>query len=103
MSLIEGAPLTIDFGRFDDVNHHYYEGTDAFTRHLDPKTAGRTRQRAEIDGRQRILGDGEDQSIHTERAQIMLPGTPMPPLSCTASFKSSSGVSPTCAFAMLTT
>jgi hypothetical protein len=42
MSLIAGAPLTIDFGRFADVNY-YYEPTDTFTRRFDPITAGRTR------------------------------------------------------------
>ena len=31
--------MTIDFTTFD-ADNHYYEATDAFTRHLDPKMAG---------------------------------------------------------------
>jgi predicted TIM-barrel fold metal-dependent hydrolase len=34
-----------------DADNHYYEGPDAFTRHLDPKWGPRTVQWAEIDGR----------------------------------------------------
>ncbi len=47
----------IDFQLFD-ADNHYYEATDAFTRHLDPKLAKRTMQWAEIDGKQRLLVGG---------------------------------------------
>ncbi len=50
--------MTIDFTTFD-ADNHYYEATDAFTRHLDPKMARRTMQWAEIDGRQRLLVAGK--------------------------------------------
>ena len=46
-----------DFLMFD-ADQHYYEATDAFTRHLDPKWAGRTMQWAEIRGKQRLLVGG---------------------------------------------
>ena len=46
--------MTIDYTTFD-ADNHYYEATDAFTRHLDPKLARRAMQWAEIDGRQRLL------------------------------------------------
>jgi len=49
--------VTIDFTTFD-ADNHYYEATDAFTRHLDPKMARRAMQWAEIDGRQRLLVAG---------------------------------------------
>jgi predicted TIM-barrel fold metal-dependent hydrolase len=38
-----------------DCDHHYYEATDAFTRHLDPRIARRCVQWVEIGGRQRLL------------------------------------------------
>jgi len=38
-----------------DCDHHYYEATDAFTRHLDPRVARRCVQWVEIGGRQRLL------------------------------------------------
>ena len=40
-----------------DADNHYYEATDAFTRHLDPALAPRCVQWAEIDGRKyHVLG-----------------------------------------------
>jgi predicted TIM-barrel fold metal-dependent hydrolase len=42
-----------------DADNHYYEATDAFTRHIDPKMAKRCMQWAEIDGRQRLLVGGK--------------------------------------------
>jgi predicted TIM-barrel fold metal-dependent hydrolase len=40
-----------------DADNHYYEGLDAFTRHLDPRDGPRTLQWAEIDGRKyHVLG-----------------------------------------------
>ena len=47
----------LDFQLFD-ADNHYYEATDAFTRHLDPSLAKRTMQWAEIDGKQRLLVGG---------------------------------------------
>ena len=51
------ASSNVDFQLFD-ADNHYYEATDAFTRHLDPKLAKRTMQWAEIDGKQRLLVGG---------------------------------------------
>ena len=48
----------LDFEIFD-ADNHYYEATDAFTRHLDPAMARRTMQWAEINGRQRLLVGGK--------------------------------------------
>jgi predicted TIM-barrel fold metal-dependent hydrolase len=48
---------TLDYLLFD-ADNHYYEATDAFTRHLEPGLAKRTMQWAEIDGRQRLLVAG---------------------------------------------
>ena len=42
-----------------DADNHYYEATDAFTRHLDPKMANRTMQWAELNGRTRLLVGGK--------------------------------------------
>ncbi|HET8620849.1 MAG TPA: hypothetical protein VFM27_17900, partial [Acidimicrobiales bacterium] len=40
-----------------DADNHYYEATDAFTRHLDPALGPRCVQWATIDGRQyHVLG-----------------------------------------------
>jgi predicted TIM-barrel fold metal-dependent hydrolase len=39
-------------GPFWDADHHYYEATDAFTRHLDPADGPRCVQWATIEGRQ---------------------------------------------------
>ena len=33
-----------------DADNHYYEALDAFTRHLDPRSADRTVQWAELGG-----------------------------------------------------
>ena len=41
-----------------DADHHYYEATDAFTRHIDPKMAKRCMQWAEVNGKQRLLVGG---------------------------------------------
>ena len=41
-----------------DADNHYYEATDAFTRHLDPAMRKRTMQWAEVDGKQRLLVGG---------------------------------------------
>jgi len=42
-----------------DADNHYYEATDAFTRHIAPKMAKRAMQWAEINGRQRLLVGGK--------------------------------------------
>ena len=41
-----------------DTDNHYYEPTDAFTRHMDPAMAPRAMQWAEIDGQQRLIVGG---------------------------------------------
>src|SRR5713226_2613134 len=41
-----------------DADEHYYEASDAFTRHLEPEFAKRAMQWATIDGRQRLLVGG---------------------------------------------
>jgi predicted TIM-barrel fold metal-dependent hydrolase len=46
-----------EFAAFD-ADNHYYEATDAFTRHLDPRFRKRGIQWAEIDGKQRLLVGG---------------------------------------------
>jgi predicted TIM-barrel fold metal-dependent hydrolase len=48
----------LDF-RIFDTDNHYYEATDAFTRHMDPKMAPRAMQWAEMDGQQRLLVGGK--------------------------------------------
>ena len=48
---------TLDFLAVD-ADEHYYEATDAFTRHLEPEFAKRAMQWATIDGRQRLLVGG---------------------------------------------
>jgi len=48
----------LDFKIFD-ADNHYYEATDAFTRHIDPKLAKRAIQWATIDGKQRLLVAGK--------------------------------------------
>ena len=48
----------LDFQLFD-ADNHYYEPTDAFTRHLDPKLAKRAMQWATIDGKTRLLVAGK--------------------------------------------
>jgi predicted TIM-barrel fold metal-dependent hydrolase len=47
----------LDFRLFD-ADNHYYEATDAFTRHLDPAFRKRGVQWAEVEGRQRLLVAG---------------------------------------------
>jgi predicted TIM-barrel fold metal-dependent hydrolase len=47
----------LDFAAFD-ADNHYYEATDAFTRHLDPRFKKRGIQWAEIGGRTRLLVGG---------------------------------------------
>ena len=42
-----------------DADNHYYEATDAFTRHLEPAMRKRTMQWAEIDGKVRLLVAGK--------------------------------------------
>ncbi|MHB8466789.1 MAG: amidohydrolase family protein [Acidimicrobiales bacterium] len=41
-----------------DADNHYYEATDAFTRHIPPAMAKRAMQWAEIGGKQRLLVGG---------------------------------------------
>ncbi|MFZ0667950.1 MAG: amidohydrolase family protein [Acidimicrobiales bacterium] len=48
----------VDYPTFD-ADNHYYEATDAYTRHSDPKMAKRAMQWAEIDGRKRLLVGGK--------------------------------------------
>jgi predicted TIM-barrel fold metal-dependent hydrolase len=52
-----GAPA-VDYPTFD-ADNHYYEATDAYTRHIDPAMAKRAMQWAEINGRQRLLVGGK--------------------------------------------
>jgi predicted TIM-barrel fold metal-dependent hydrolase len=47
----------VDFDVFD-ADNHYYEATDAFTRHIEARFAKRGIQWAEIDGRRRLLVGG---------------------------------------------
>ena len=42
-----------------DADNHYYEATDAYTRHIDPAMAKRAMQWAEFDGRRRLLVGGK--------------------------------------------
>ena len=48
----------LDYKMFD-TDHHYYEATDAFTRHMDPKMAPRAMQWADIDGHKRLIVGGK--------------------------------------------
>jgi predicted TIM-barrel fold metal-dependent hydrolase len=48
----------VDYTTFD-ADNHYYEATDAYTRHIDPAMAKRAMQWAEIDGRTRLLVGGK--------------------------------------------
>ena len=41
-----------------DADNHYYEATDAFSRHITPEYARRGMRWATIDGKQRLLVDG---------------------------------------------
>jgi predicted TIM-barrel fold metal-dependent hydrolase len=49
---------SLDFAAFD-ADNHYYESTDAFTRHMDPKMRKRCMQWGEIGGKQRLLVGGK--------------------------------------------
>jgi hypothetical protein len=42
-----------------DADNHYYEATDAFTRHIEPEYAKRTMQWAEVGGKIRLLVGGK--------------------------------------------
>ena len=42
-----------------DTDNHYYEPTDAFTRHMDPKMAPRAMEWAEIGGQPRLIVGGQ--------------------------------------------
>ena len=48
---------TVEYDIFD-ADNHYYEATDAFTRHLEPGFAKRTMQWADVDGRRRLMVGG---------------------------------------------
>ena len=52
------AAPAVDYTTFD-ADNHYYEATDAFTRHIDPAMAKRAMQWAEINGRTRLLVGGK--------------------------------------------
>src|SRR5580704_16033053 len=53
-----GANAAVDYTTFD-ADNHYYEATDAYTRHIDKAMAKRAMQWAEINGRQRLLVGGK--------------------------------------------
>ena len=42
-----------------DADNHYYEATDAFTRHLDPQRKRRSIQWANLEGKQRLMVGGK--------------------------------------------
>ena len=42
-----------------DADNHYYEATDAFTRHLDPQIRRRSIQWANLEGKQRLMVGGK--------------------------------------------
>ncbi len=44
--------------RIFDADNHYYEPTDAFTRHIDPRLAKRAMQWVEMNGKPRLLVGG---------------------------------------------
>ncbi|CAN5875486.1 amidohydrolase family protein [soil metagenome] len=48
---------TVDYDIFD-ADNHYYEATDAFTRHLEPGFAKRAMQWADVDGKTRLVVGG---------------------------------------------
>jgi predicted TIM-barrel fold metal-dependent hydrolase len=48
----------LGFAAFD-ADNHYYEATDAFTRHIDPSMAKRCMQWAEVGGKTRLLVGGK--------------------------------------------
>ena len=47
----------VSFAAFD-ADNHYYQATDAFIRHVDPKMHKRCMQWATVDGRERLLVAG---------------------------------------------
>ena len=49
--------MTLGYQLFD-ADNHYYEATDAFTRHVPPGMAKRTMQWVELDGKQRLVVAG---------------------------------------------
>ena len=73
----------LDFKAFD-ADNHYYEATDAFTRHIEPAFAKRAMQWAEIDGTHAAAGRRQGQPLHPQphvrprvqagRARRVLPG-----------------------------
>ncbi|MGZ4705763.1 MAG: amidohydrolase family protein [Acidimicrobiales bacterium] len=50
--------MTLGFNLFD-FDNHYYEATDAFTRHLDPRLRSRGVQWVTVRGRERLLVGGQ--------------------------------------------
>ncbi len=50
--------VDIDFEAFD-ADNHYYEATDAFTRHIEPELARRAMQWATVNGKERLLVGGK--------------------------------------------
>jgi predicted TIM-barrel fold metal-dependent hydrolase len=53
-----GASPAVDYTTFD-ADNHYYEATDAYTRHIPKQMAKRAMQWAEINGRPRLLVGGK--------------------------------------------
>ena len=51
----------VGFAAFD-ADNHYYEATDAFIRHVDPRMHKRCMQWATVDGRERLLVAGRSPS-----------------------------------------
>jgi len=58
MTSTPDAGPAVDYPTFD-ADNHYYEATDAYTRHIDPAMAKRAMQWAEIEGRPRLLVGGK--------------------------------------------
>ena len=53
----DASRAPVGFAAFD-ADNHYYEATDAFIRHVDPRMHKRCMQWATVDGRQRLLVAG---------------------------------------------
>ena len=51
--------MSLNDGRLFDADNHYYEATDAFTRHIDPAMRKRCMQWADVDGKRRLLVGGK--------------------------------------------
>lgn len=68
----------LDFPIFD-ADNHFYEATDAFTRHLDPAMRKRTMQWAQVDGKTRLLVAGQVNRFipNPTFAQVSEPGVLM--------------------------